>query len=621
MKIERDAMHSHSWKKAFSCALAISTAMSSVLVPASVAFAATTTQTPIQHVVVIFQENASFDHYFGTYPNAKFTTGETETAYDIVDQDGTLPGATPIAAGIPKANILGTVTASNFKPLANTPTVNGLTGALLTNNPNKSRAGVQVNPQRMRPADAFTCDHSHAYEAEQQAVDGGLMDMFPTKTGSTASGCASDGSTVMNYYDGNTATGLWNIAQHFAMNDNSFGSTFGPSTPGAINLVSGQTHGAALHFGSMTSGAVVVNPDQSATDIGDIDAFNDDCGGDAGSTKNSVTMSMTGLNIGNLLNTQGISWGWFQGGFAPTQPATLNANGSTKTPAVCGSSHFNAEVTVNGKTYAVLNPTVGNPTNLDIHVPVSDYVSHHAPFMYYPGTANPHHLRPSSVSAIGSSVEADGVTPEPANHNYDTSDFFAAVAAGNLPAVSFLKAPSYEDGHPQSSNPLTEQTWFAQVLTTLEQSPFWSTTAVIIAYDDSDGWYDHQIGPVVSPSSTGSDALAGTNSCGTPSGTAFSARCGRGPRLPFLVASPWAKVNYVDHTPTDQSSIMAFIEFNWNLGTIDQPAGSNNPAPANGQGSFDRSAGSILGMFDFAAAPNMHRLILDPIAGTVVSDN
>ena len=47
----------------------------------------------------------------------------------------------------------------------------------------------------------------------------------------------------MGYYDGNTVTALWNYAQHFAMSDNSYGTNFGPSTPGAINLVSGQTNG------------------------------------------------------------------------------------------------------------------------------------------------------------------------------------------------------------------------------------------------------------------------------------------------------------------------------------------------------------------------------------------
>jgi phospholipase C len=374
-----------------------------------------------------------------------------------------------------------------------------------------------------------------------------------------------------------------------------------------------------LHFGT-TSGNAFVNPaDSSVTDIGDLDAFNDDCGTDKGGTvTGSVTLSMSGKNIGDLLNAQSLTWGWFQGGFAPTAPAVLGTNGATITPAVCGSSHPGHEVVVNGTNFVVPNPTI-NFTN-DVHGAVSDYVSHHAGFQFYPSTSNPHHLRPSSVPAIGSSVETDGVTPEPANHNYDTSDFFAALSAGNLPAVSFLKAPAYENGHPGNSDPLTEQAWLVQVLTALQSNAAWSTTAVFIAWDDSDGWYDHAMGPVVSPSNTTDDALAGTNSCGTPVSGAFEARCGRGPRLPLLVVSPWAKVNYVDHNETDQSSIIAFIEYNWNLGTIDQPSQPTTPLP-QGTTSFDRLAGSVLGMFNFSTLPNLHHLMLDPVHGTVVSDN
>jgi phospholipase C len=71
---------------------------------------------------------------------------------------------------------------------------------------------------------------------------------------------------------------------------------------------------------------------------------------------------------------------------------------------------------------------------------------------------------------------------------------------GHLSAVSYLKPPSYQNGHPGNSNPLDEQSFIVNVLNTLQQSPFWSTTAVIIAYDDSDGWYDHQMGPLVNGS-------------------------------------------------------------------------------------------------------------------------
>src|SRR6516164_11792897 len=180
------------------------------------------TTSPIQHLVVIFQENVSFDHYFGTYPVAANTSGQPFHA----------------AKGSPKVN-----------NLANTPGAGG-TGTLLTNNPNKDAGGNQVNPQRYDPAninDVLTCDQNHDYGPEQMAFNGGAMDKFVTTvgtgTGTSATGQPCNASDVMNYYDGNTVTGLWNYAQHFAMSDNSFNTTFGPSSPGALNLVSGDTGG------------------------------------------------------------------------------------------------------------------------------------------------------------------------------------------------------------------------------------------------------------------------------------------------------------------------------------------------------------------------------------------
>ncbi len=71
------------------------------------------------------------------------------------------------------------------------------------------------------------------------------MDRFPqtvgTGAGTSPTGSACVAGDVMNYYDGNTTTALWNYAQRYAMSDNSYGTTFGPSSPGAINLVSGDT--------------------------------------------------------------------------------------------------------------------------------------------------------------------------------------------------------------------------------------------------------------------------------------------------------------------------------------------------------------------------------------------
>jgi len=184
------------------------------------------TTTPIAHLVVIYQENISFDHYFGTYPIASNPAGEP-----------------------------------SFTPSPDTPSVNGLSGAILTGNPKTT------NPFRLDRSQAVTFDQNHDYTAEQQVYDGGILDRFVQFTGSTGSGCIPN--LVMGYYDGNTVTALWNYAQNFAMSDNSYGTTFGPSTPGALNLISGQTHGATP---SNVPGAVA-----GGTVIGDPDPTYDDC--------------------------------------------------------------------------------------------------------------------------------------------------------------------------------------------------------------------------------------------------------------------------------------------------------------------------------------------------------
>jgi phospholipase C len=497
------------------------------------------TSTPIKHLVVIFQENISFDHYFGTYPNALNPKGEPR-----------------------------------FVAAPGTPSVNGYTDALLYNNPNflnKTLNGTGAsNPFRLDRSEAATADQDHDYTPEQQAFHGGLMDGFPKYTGTP--GPPPNGQTtnalVMGYYDGNTVTALWNYAQQYAMSDNSFNTTFGPSTPGAINLISGQTGGIV---DAVSAGDSVISDGSGGqTLISDADPIGDVCSG-------TGTVQFGGQNIGDLLNSRGITWGFFEGGFNLMK---TNADGSTG----C-SRTTTSQVTKTKK---------------------ADYIPHHQPFQYYASTANPKHLRPSSVRSIGFDGDA-------ANHQYDTDDFFAAVKAGNFPAVSFLKAPGYQDGHAGYSDPLDEQAFIVHVINFLQQQGRdWEHTAVVIAYDDSDGWYDHQIGPIVNQSSSQADALLAPGSCGDgstalPSTTALHAqgRCGYGPRLPLLVISPYAKHNYVDHAVTDQSSILRFIEDNWVGGQrID--------------GSFDSRAGSLSGLFDFKN-PQNGTFLLDESTGLPTS--
>jgi phospholipase C len=507
------------------------------------------TATPIKHVVVIFSENRSFDHYFGTYPVAQNPEGEPP-----------------------------------FNAAPSTPEVQGLNEALLTNNPNaiNPRNGVNaVNPFRLDRTQANTEGQNHAYTAEQSAYDNGSSDLFPLYTGNntiSSTGTFGTHGLVMAYYDGNTVTALWNYAQHFALNDNAYTDTYGPSTQGALAVVSGTTNGAVAVVGSTAS---VADGQGGLTLIGDTDPAYDIC------SSKSSQVQMTSKNIGDLLSAQDISWGGFMGGFDLT---AVNPNGSTG----CSRSSYSS----------VLNATK------------SDYIAHHNWFQYYASTANPAHTRPSSIARVGFTDPKDsGATP--VHHEYDINDFHSAVLTGNFPSVSYLKAPAVGDAHPGNSDPLDEQTFIVNTVNFIEQQPDWKNTAIIITYDDSDGWYDHRYAaPTTASFDASADQVNGAGTCTGPDATpgmgvkggVVNGRCGPGTRVPFLVISPYARTNYVDGTRISQASVVRFIEDNW-LG-----------GQRIGQGSNDATAGSIMGMFDFGRSPlAMARpLFLDPALGTKI---
>jgi phospholipase C len=494
--------------------------------------------TPIKHLVVIFQENHSFDVYFATYPKAVNPPGQPA-----------------------------------FHARRDTPSVNGLTPTLIERNPNSSK------PFRIDRTESFTCDQDHEYTAEQKARNGGLMDQFVRFDAQPPSNArqfchkseSGQWDTVMGYFDGNTVTALWNYAQHFALSDNSFATMSGQSTRGALNLTAGDNfgvlcgpqtsvYGAVPECGGPASSTATPAPTNGVlgTFVDDTDPFWDIC-------SQWTPAAMTGRNIGDLLTAAGVTWGWFQGGF------TLSSDGK------CSTSHameaFDNAVGVDPRT---------DPLRF------VDYVPHHNPFQYFASTANPQHLPPTSVAMVGKTDQA--------KHLYDLTWFWDAARAGHLPAVSFLKAPAYQNGHPGNSNPLDEQEFLVRTLNRLQQLPEWRSMAVIIAADDSDGWYDHVMPPIVNQSNTPLDFQCGNKSDGP------GARCGYGPRLPLLVISPYAKENYVSHALTDQTSILRFIEDNWLNGERISEI------------SFDRFAGSLADMFDFSR-PAMRRLLLDPATG------
>ena len=478
------------------------------------------TTTPIKHIVVIFQENVSFDHYFGTYPQAANSDGQP------------------------------------FKAAKNTPAIDGLEPATAESLPPALRHKEDLrfsnpnsaSPQRLDSSPTglqgsaggqLTCDQDHNYSDEQQAFDEGKMDRFVQSVGqgngSSPFGAPCNPAQVMDYYDGNTVTGLWNYAQHYSMSDNSYGTTFGPSAPGAISLVAGDTGEVdASHLANSPSIATSTSPnaDLTANGLGgfsltsDAQPYWDDC-----STRDAVAMS--GKNIGDELNEKGLSWGWFQGGFRPSASyqEALTAVGKSGQPT----SAFEPDEFKAFYNTAEHRPAhSSNQGNCDTVHPVGialggtgqwgykdDYIPHHEPFQYYASTADPHHLTIptngsgqdtlSGLQSIGhdtqSYVEGKPQFNTP-NHNYDMSDFNQLVEAINrrelpgsaLPNVSFLKAPGYQDGHAAYSDPADEQAYVTSVINELERSPDWKSTAVFVSYDDSDGWYDHAYSGVTNPS-------------------------------------------------------------------------------------------------------------------------
>lgn len=221
-----------------------------LLVPFATAQAAendgTATNSPIKHLVVIYQENRSYDNYFGTYPSAPGFNA--------------LPG-TPKAEGIPDGSY------------------------------NLDEKGNKVAPFLFTKEELQTPDVDHGFDDMAKAANGGKMDGFYMASENHSKGT---GRLAMGYYDYNALPAYWQYAQHFSMADHFFQPVFGPSTPGALYLVAAQSGNAG-------------NPMK-----GDPVPAYGPLGGDGGKRWEPLTYK----NIGDELSAKGVSWGWYQGGFA-----------------------------------------------------------------------------------------------------------------------------------------------------------------------------------------------------------------------------------------------------------------------------------------------------------------
>jgi phospholipase C len=178
------------------------------------------------------------------------------------------------------------------------------------------------------------------------------------------------------------------------------------------------------------------------------------------------------------------------------------------------------------------NAVIGHPDPL--------FQFHHQPFAYYGNYA-------------------DG-TPGRAAHLHDEADFYADVAAGELPSVTFIKPLGNDNEHPGYATLLNGQQHVVDLVSAIQNSPYWQDTAIIITYDEHGGRWDHVPPPVID-------------------------RWGPGVRVPSIVISPFAKTGFVDHTQYDTTAILKLIEERWNLEPLTER---------------DAASGDMLTAFDFS---------------------
>ena len=431
----------------------------------------------IEHVVVIYAENRSFDHLFGLFPGAEGVAQATPQQGVQVDAAG---AALPALPGFSRPG------ESGYLP-------GGLpNGPFRIDLPPVSRGMGELLPSPV-----------HAFWQNQTQIAGGENNRFVA--------VSDAGGWVMGYWDGSPLK-LWQWAREYTLADHFFMGAFGGSFLNHQWLICACTPRFAeapghLRPQTVTSDGYVANMMQPPFQPSGIPPA-------AGADKRWADARQwplppqTATTIGDTLSAAGVSWAWFGDGWA-----AASADGE-QAPEARRAVIYNAQ-----------------PGALA-------FQPHHQPFNYY------------ARFAPGS--------PDRARHLKDSADFFVAMDAGNLPAVSFYKPAGRANYHPATSSLLEADAHLDAVLQRLRASPQWPRMAVFVAYDENGGFWDH-----VPP----------------PKGD----RWGPGNRVPAIIVSPWAKRGFVDKTPYDTTSILKFITWRFKL----PPLPGVRPEAGDFRGAFE----------------------------------
>jgi acid phosphatase len=444
----------------------------------------------VEHIVVIYAENRSFDNLYGLFPGANGIANATPSQFTQVDRDGRVLATLP-----PVWN--GKAPSPDF-PLD------------LPNRPFRIDA-----PPVSLPLSVPTRDLVHRFYQNVEQINGGRNDRFVA---------ASDaGGLAMGYYDGSTLP-LWQWAKDYVLADNFFMGAFGGSFLNHFWLVCActpedrdapatwraqldergwlRTRGdspasvlsGAPEFmdGEVTPDGYAVNTAQPPWQPSRVPPTRD---GDPRATdpKRHTLPPQSQKTIGDTLSAKGVTWAWYAGAWnaalqdgmqAPEAPRRIIATRA------------------NGAPY---------------------FAPHHQPFNYFARFA------PGTVDRE--------------RHLKDYTDLLAAIEQGSLPQVAFYKPQGTLNQHPGYADVLSGDIHIAELVGLIKASPLWSSTVIIITYDENGGFWDH-----VPP----------------PAGD----RWGPGTRIPTLIISPRAKRGVVDHTPYDTTSIIKLITRRFGLAPL-----------------------------------------------------
>ena len=495
-------------------------------------------QKKIKYVFVLFQENRSFDFHFGTYPGARglFSQPSSQTqgfVQPIVLTDGSVGTISPFL--IPQSIIDISGATVNLYPED-------------TDSVNHSHAGIDAKLD----LNASNVAQNDRYAVTEEGLKGTV-----TCSGGTCSytGTApteaqvQKGELVVSHVDCTTVPFLWQYADHFTLFDNFFDTVIGPSTPNAIAMISGQSGmtqwvehpGLGLNINTTNAALPVVGDPQpfwgSALDMTPPSEKQpvDNPGGVSSNPASNLTFASLPLSfMGNkiqsitnndlnpafdLLDVQAdiqkiagslngpVNWGWFQEGYdhEPTDPTGVTTN-YDYIAHHNGPQYFGYEANNLGETHAHMKG-LGD---------------------FYTAVANKALTKEGGVFYVrGGYGNLDGLTPR------SPSPAVQADFPGN-------------DDHPGYSDAQISEALLADSINAIANSPYWSQSAIIVTYDESDGLYDHTQ-PVVRS--------------WDPDGNALD----QGPRIPAIVISPYSLVHGISHEATEHGSIIRFIDELFNL--------------------------------------------------------